>query len=342
MANYYNTDTQIKQRVLKRFSMFDNAGLDISNSSSYEEALSNAGIDYEVERKELYLGSGVQVPDTYAMVRSNAPDDVIGVVGSKYQAVSNREAFAVAEELVNEGFANYEAGGPAIGCKGILNYSRSFMVLKGEDFEVNDEPYNSFIVFANSFDGSTGVQYKVINQRVWCLNGAVRYLGGKKNQLFINIQHSKQAADKINEANKIIIRYNNELQHIKDEAKLFTGIKLTEEDFKRDIVPFVLMQKGLIKEGKERGRGLDRVEQVVSEILQAYSADDIQNYNNTAYKVILALSDYETHSAPLRETGNGQVYMNRVLKGMVLTSAVAQYIASKNLSPSELRAVSGR
>lgn len=63
------------------------------------------------------------------------------------------------------------------------------------------------------------------------------------------------------------------------------------------------------------------------ELMSAYDAEDTQNYNGTAYKVLLALSDWETHAAPLRDSGNGQLYMNRVLKGMLTTTAVAKYIA---------------
>ena len=62
--------------------------------------------------------------------------------------------------------------------------------------------------------------------------------------------------------------------------------------------------------------------------MQAYNADDVQNYASSAYRIILAVSDYESHSAPLRDTGNGHIYMNRILKGMEITTAVAQYIAS--------------
>ncbi|MCH5158599.1 MAG: hypothetical protein J1F33_05330 [Clostridiales bacterium] len=55
-----------------------------------------------------------------------------------------------------------------------------------------------------------------------------------------------------------------------------------------------------------------RVDTVVRELLQAYNADDVQNHVGNAYRAILTISDYESHSAPLRDVGNGQVYMTEL------------------------------
>ena len=159
------------------------------------------------------------------------------------------------------------------------------------------------------------------------MNGMVRYLGGKENQIKINIQHSRTASERIKTANKIIMKRQNDIEIIKKEAQAFIAQGFTRKEFEKEIIPLVLESKKLVEKDKERERGHERVEQVVSELLQAYNADDVQNYSNNAYRTILAISDYESHAAPLRDTGNGQVYMNRIIKGMALTTAVAQYIA---------------
>ena len=188
--------------------------------------------------------------------------------------------------------------------------------------------FNSFVVFNNSFDGSTGVQYQVVCQRVVCLNGMVRYLGGKQSQIKINIQHSKSANDRVKAARKIIMKREEDIEVIKREAHAFRGAKITRAQFENEIVPLIIRKKGLVEVEKDRERGHERVQKVVDELMQAYNADDVQNYASSAYRIILAVSDYESHSAPLRDTGNGHIYMNRILKGMEITTAVAQYIAS--------------
>lgn len=326
-TNYYKTNAQTRNTILRRFSMFDGVGLDLTGAQSYDEALSMARLDYTAEKVPLFLENGVQVPDHFAMTKSDYPDCILGVIGNQYHAVGNRDAFAVAEDIVNGGNYNYEVGGPSFGAKNTLDYAKNFLVLKGEDFQIADDIFNSFVVFNNSFDGSTGVQYRVICQRVVCMNGMVRYLGGERNQLKINIQHSRSAIERISIAKKIILKRQDDVELIKKEAQAFIGQKFTRAEFEKEIIPLVLEEKKLVEKNKERERGHERVQQVVSDLIQCYNADDTQNYASSAYKIILALSDYESHSAPLRDSGNSQIYMNRIIKGMELTTAVAQYIA---------------
>lgn len=325
--NYYQTNSSTRNKILKRFSMFDGVGLDLTNARTFNDALNMAGLDYTAEKAPLFLADGTEVKDHFAVVKSDDKAHVLGVVGNQYQAVGNREAFAIAEEIVDEGFAAYEVGGPSFKAKNTPDFARSFMVLRGDDFEIADDTYNSFVVFNNSFDGSTGVQYRVICQRVVCMNGMVRYLGGEKNQIRINIQHTANAKFRIAEAQKIIMKRRDEIEQIKAEATAFINQGLTRAEFEKEIIPLILKEKKLVENDKERERGHERIDTVVRELLQAYNADDVQNHTNNAYRAILAISDYESHSAPLRDVGNGQVYMNRVIKGMVLTTAVAQYIA---------------
>lgn len=332
-TNYYKTNSDTRNKILRRFSMFDGVGLDLTSANSFDEALNMAGLDYSAKKVSLYLSNRQKLDNAFAVVKSDNPSQVLGVVGNQYHAVSNRDAFAVAEDIVNKGYATYEVGGPSMKSQRALDYAKSFLVLKGDDFQIEDDIFNSFVVFNNSFDGSTGVQYQVICQRVVCMNGMVRYLGGKDSQIKINIQHSQSANQRIKEANKIIMKRQNEIEIIKKEAQAFIAQGFTRAEFEKEIIPLILEKSKLVEKNKERERGHERIDKVVSELLQAYNADDVQNYSNNAYRTILAISDYESHSAPLRDTGNGQIYMNRIVKGMALTTAVAQYIAkTRNIS----------
>lgn len=326
-TNYYKTNAYTRNKILKRFSMFDGVGLDLTGAKSYDEALEMSGLDYSAKKVPLYLADGTKLENHFGVAKSDNPANILGVVGNQYHAVSNRDAFAVAENIVEQGYANYEVGGPSMKSQNALDYAKSFLVLKGDDFKIEDDLFNSFVVFNNSFDGSTGVQYQVICQRVVCLNGMVRYLGGKDSQLKIKIQHTESAKERIKTANKIIMKRQHDIEIIKKEAQAFIAKGFTRAEFEKEIIPLILESKKLIEKDKERERGHERVQQVVSDLLLAYNADDVQNYANSAYRTILAISDYESHAEPLRDTGNGQIYMNRIIKGMALTTAVAQYIA---------------
>lgn len=330
--NLYET-SEGRAKVLRRFSAFDGVGADLTSVSSYDEALEAAKLDYNVVKIPVKRLNGEESENFFwtAIESSLETDNPIelGVVGSKYSAVDNRTAFGVAEAIVDSGWANYEVGGPSFGAKDTFDYSRAFMVLRGEGFYVGDDPYDSFVVLNNSFDGSSGIKCMILCQRLVCLNGMTRFLGGAKSQLKINIQHSSSAFDRLREAEKIMMERTKEIDEIKREAEMFIGIKYTKKQFEETIIPRVLESMKLVEKDKERQRGQERIERVVRELIQAYNADDVQNYNNTAYKIILALSDFETHSAPMRDFGNSQIYLNRISKGMLLTTGVAQFIAEQ-------------
>lgn len=327
--NQYNSaPAKVKGKVMRRFSMFDGTGVDLTTCNNYDEALLTSGLDYGARQEKLYLHDGTELPSNFAFVKSDDPTIILGVNGSQYTAVDNRTAFGVADELVQEGNFRYEVGGPSLGCQRTVDYAKAFLTLRGDDFTIGDDVYNSFVVFQNSFDGSSGVNFQVICQRLVCLNGLTRYLGSKKQQLRINIQHSRTAEDRIRIARDVIKQRVEDIEIIKKEAAAFIGTRMTKAEFQKEIIPLVLRQQKLVVDGQDRQRGQERIEQVVHQLCQAYEMDDTANYENSAYRIILALSDYETHGGVLKDTKNPSIYLNRALKGFAITTAVAQYIAN--------------
>ena len=329
-SKFNTAPAETKYKVMKRFSMFDGIGHDLTQCDSYECAMNEAGLNYTGEKKPIYLADGTLINDNFAVVKSDDEHAVLGIVGNQYQTIGNMEAFDVAGEIVDLGLARYELGGACIGVKDKVDYSKTFLVLRGDDFEIAGDNYESFTVFNNSFDGSSGIKYQVLCPRLVCLNGMVRYLGGKKNQLQINIQHSKTAGDRIRQAREIVMQQQQQIELIKREAQMFIDTPMTRDQFEKQIVPLILGKMNLVEKEKERQRGQERIDKTVMQLLECYNADDTQAFNGSAWKILLALSDFESHAEPLRDTGNRSVYMNRISKGMVLTSAAAEYIANMN------------
>ena len=329
--NLYNT-AEGRAKVLKRFSMFDSVGQDLTDCDTLDEALATAGLNYTGIKTPIYLPDGTPIENFWAVTKDSDPQAVLGVVGNQYHPIGNAEAFDVAGAIVDSGYARYEVGGAALKAKNIEDGAKSFLVLRGDDFDIAGDVFNSFVLFRNSFDGSSGVQYQIICQRLVCLNGMVRYLGKKAAQFSIKIQHSKSAPQRIRETREVMENYLQQIEEMKREAQLFINTPMSRAEFEREILPQVLKERKLVENDKERSKGFERVERTISQIISAYDADDVQNFNGTAYKVLLALSDWETHSEPLRDCGNNQVYLNRIAKGMVTTSFIAKYIAeTRNL-----------
>lgn len=317
-----------REKVLRRFSVFDGAGIDLRGCDTLEGALEKAEIDYGGQKEPIFLENGTKIEDMFCVTKTT-DGSPLGIVGKDYSPVHNKEAFGVAGTFAEDFGFQFEAGGANKGANNKMDCSKSFLVLRGDDVRIgagNGDIFNTFAVFRNSFDGSGGIQYRVLLQRLCCLNGMTRFLGGKKNQLWINVQHSSNVKDRLEIANNMILDYTNEIEHIRNEASAFIDTHLTRKEFEREVIP-TLLKAMRVNTEDERDANLRKVTNIVQKALSAYDAEDTQMYNGTAYKAILALTDFESHMDPLRDTKNPSIYMNRALSGMVWTTAVATYLA---------------
>lgn len=317
-----------RDKVLRRFSVFDGAGIDLRGCETLQDALTTAEIDYGGNKEPIFLANGTEIKDQYCVTKSD-DGTPLGVVGKDYNPVHNKDAFEIAGDLVDNFGFQFEAGGASRGAHSTVDNSKSFLVVRGDDVRIgagNGDIFNTFAVFRNSFDGSGGIQYRFLLQRLVCLNGMTRFLGGKKNQLWINVQHSNSVQDRLTIANQTMREYAQEIAMIKKEANAFINTKLTRNDFEQEVIPLLLKTMKLNTEDEREGN-VRKVTNVVQKALSAYDAEDTEMYNGTAYKAILALTDFESHMEPLRDTQNASLYMNRTLSGMVWTTAVATYLA---------------
>lgn len=74
----------------------------IMDAPASREALELAGLDWQVESRNIYSGTGAMIPGYRANVRST-DDAVLGVVSDRYRIVQNEEAFQFTDDLLGEG-----------------------------------------------------------------------------------------------------------------------------------------------------------------------------------------------------------------------------------------------
>jgi phage/plasmid-like protein (TIGR03299 family) len=140
-----------------------------------EEALSMAGLDFEVEKVPVGIVTGrdksrrkvwTEIPRTYATVRSDT-GAVLGVVGEQYRPLQNADAFAFADLLVDSGEAKYETAGALYGGKWV------FLSMEiPDEIVVAGDPsdYRLFLVVSNGHDGKHPVEAFTTVERVVCRN----------------------------------------------------------------------------------------------------------------------------------------------------------------------------
>ena len=94
----------------------------IMDAPASREALELAGLDWQVESRNIYSGTGAMIPGYRADVRST-DDAVLGVVSDRYRIVQNEEAFQFTDDLLGEG-VTYETAGSLQGGKKVWMLAR--------------------------------------------------------------------------------------------------------------------------------------------------------------------------------------------------------------------------
>ena len=229
-----------------------------------EEAIKQAGLDYEVIKSPLFtkgsslietedglkLGSSdLDVPDYFANIRTDN-NAVLGVVGKDYHIVQNCEAFSFFDSIVgsNKGIL-YETAG-ALG-KG----ERIFITAKLPDYirvGNGDDVTEKYIFLTTSHDGSGSITAAFTPVRIVCQNTLNASLRNMTN--VVRIKHTSGAKQRIETAHKVMGLANtmsNQLEGIFNE---WSKVRVSDEEIKQLIQVSLCPNKKtmeLLKKGEE-------------------------------------------------------------------------------------------
>jgi phage/plasmid-like protein (TIGR03299 family) len=173
-------------------------GTRLDKPATAAEAIEAAGLGFTVERMRLKTQAPeLPVEGHFATVRTDTMD-VLGVVGSRYTPIQNKDAFTMFDALVGEGEAIYHTAG-ALG-KG----ERIWLLAKLPDYiRVNgDDIVEKFLLLTNSHDGSGTVRVKLTPIRVVCENTLTIALAGAEQE--VCIRHTANAQIKLKEAHEVL------------------------------------------------------------------------------------------------------------------------------------------
>lgn len=297
-----------------RKTYFDSCGTEITGAQKTDEAMRLSGLDFTVQKQQLFLQDGTPAANCFANVRTDN-NSVLGQVKGKYEILQNSEAFDFMDSLYEEGARFVNAG-----C--IKGGRKSYIVAETEPMKILGDDFKPYILFTNSFDGSTGIQAMFTPVRVFCSNCFVAASKEAVNK--ITIKHSKNVKDKLMIARDTLLQNSKYLEYLKQRSEQLAITKFTANDFDdlvKELVP--------IAEDAKDSAITERADAFRTEMFNAYNQDDLQNYNDTAYKAIMAIADAESHRQPLRDTNNEFFAMKRIMKGMVLLNIAAAVITRK-------------
>ncbi len=175
-------------------------GVHLQNPATAQEAIEAAHLDFKVQLKPLKTVINRKqrvVPNTFATVRTDT-NEVLGVVGSRYEPIQNRDAFAFFDALVGSDEAMYHTAG-------VLGKGERIWILAklpGYIKVGKQDIVNKYLLLTNSHDGSAVVRAKLTPVRVVCSNTLSIAL--QENEQEVRIRHTANAVHKLEEAHKLL------------------------------------------------------------------------------------------------------------------------------------------
>ena len=230
-------------------------------------------------------------PDHSMVVRTDTRQS-LGVVGSRYKVVQMKDAFGFFDEALGENAA-------IIDSVGMINKGRTgFMIAKlPECVEiVPGDEIERYLMFTNSYDGSTPVTCLFMANRLACTNQLNASMRKSKN--CVKIRHTKNAKIRIKEAHRILKANEAYWEHMKAALQYMASKQVTTtevQDFVADLLPGTVNDDG-VEEASTRT--LNRREAIVKAFEESPGSDLA---GTTAYGLFNAVTWHIDHEASLRK-----------------------------------------
>lgn len=203
-------------------------GVVVDKSPTAAEALVLGGLDYNVAKGALYADTpdgGKMVENHFSTYRTDT-NQVMGIVGRKYQPLQNRDAFSFFDSIIEAGEAVYETAG-ALGHGEIVFITAK---LKNQ-ISVGDDKIEQYVFLTNSHDGSSCVVAAITPVRIVCNNTLCAALNTSSDK--ITLRHTKSVAERIKLASRLMETFNNVHVATEQEYNLFANTSITDENVRK-------------------------------------------------------------------------------------------------------------
>lgn len=265
-------------------------GVQVQEAPTSADALRLARLDWNVVQEPIYTDFNESIEGYKANVR-DSDRKVLGVVSDRYKVVQNTDAFSFTDGLLGKG-VRYETAGS-------LQEGRKVWLLARlpREYIIAGERISPYLVFSNTHDGSGSVKVAVTPVRVVCNNTLNLALSTAKRSF--SMVHTGNIQDKIQEAKETLFMAEEYMDCLGIEFEQLRRQKMTDEQVKAYIEILLPMEK---EPTQIQSKNIIRLREDMMK--RYYDAPDLQKVGSNAYRFINAVSDFATHSNPLRRTAN--------------------------------------
>lgn len=255
-------------------------GTDVRGCNDVASVLEKAKLDFEVTTQPLVTESGIIVPNKVATVATvNGESKVLGVVSEKYNICQNYDAFNFVDGISDE-LSFQKAGMTQTGMIYVIGVLPQVTVL-GDSFS----PY---VILQNSFNGEYSLKATICPVRIVCQNQFSRAFGHSNNN--VSILHSSNMMTNLEQAQILLKGVANYMEDFEHHADIFASMKLNSSP---EAIIDAFFRASV--EGEVTERVENRIHEQTADLLHLYDSDDNQNFKGTAWGLINAFSDFDTH-----------------------------------------------
>jgi len=262
-------------------------GTRVEEAPDSKRALEVAGLNWSIMQKSIFVDNK-KIKGYVANTRSDN-GEVLGIVTNQYKVIQNTEAFAFTDDLIGTGEVKYETAG-SLG-KG----ERIWLLGKMPEIKLVDDITEPYLCFLNYHNGKGSVRVALTPVRVVCnntLNVALR--DAKRNW---STTHIGNIEDKLEDAKYTLGMAKNYLKNLQEEANILAKKEINKKvlaEFIEELLP-IPDNAGNVKE-----RNIIELRKELA--FRITKAPDLQKYQQTAWGVINGVSDFVSHTNPMRNT----------------------------------------
>ena len=282
-----NVETMFYTRVAP----WHGLGVRVESALNANEAIEQSGLNWNVIQRPIMTNSYIPIPGYKANIR-DSDEKVLGVVTDRYKVVQNAEAFAFTDALLGEG-VRYETAGALQGGRKIWLLAKlpDKYIIEGEQIE----PY---LVFSSSHDGSAAIKVAMTPVRVVCQN-TLNIALSSATRMWSTV-HVGDLAHKMDDAHNTLSLAEKYMGKLGAEFSRLSKIKMTDAKVLEYIDMLLPMNDNPTEIHK---KNISRIREDMK--LRYFDAPDLKGcVGKNAYRFICAVSDFATHSQPLRETAS--------------------------------------
>lgn len=187
-----------------------------------------AGLDWHVGLKPVYLADGRKVDVAQATVRES-DGKILGVVGQRYEPLQNADAFSWFDPFVTAGLASLETAGSLRGGQRVWVLAK----IAGDDMDIaKGDPVSKYILLSNSHDGTQAIRLGFTPIRVVCANTLAMAHNNGASQL-IRVRHGRNAKTDLDSLRDVMSLANASFEATAEQMRSLARKTINQNDLKK-------------------------------------------------------------------------------------------------------------